>query len=156
MKFSNLFKIEKSLQLDKRTLVTLRWIAIIGQLIAVNLVYFFLKLDFPIIESYVIILIGVITNIYLQFRIKEIQIKDFIAFKFLMYDLFQLSILLYYTGGISNPFTILLIIPAIVSSTLLSNMITIFLSILTLICLFLLTIFLILNSNSFGSNGFPR
>ena len=136
MKFSNLFKIEKSLQLDKRTLVTLRWIAIIGQLIAVNLVYFFLKLDFPIIESYVIILIGVITNIYLQFRIKEIQIKDFIAFKFLMYDLFQLSILLYYTGGISNPFTILLIIPAIVSSTLLSNMITIFLSILTLICLF--------------------
>ena len=141
MKFSDLFKIEKSLQLDKRTLVTLRWIAIIGQLIAVNIVYFFLKLDFPIIESYVIILIGVITNIYLQFRIKEIQIKDFIAFKFLMYDLFQLSILLYYTGGISNPFTILLIIPAIVSSTLLSNMITIFLSILTLVCLFLLTIF---------------
>ena len=96
MKFSNLFKIEKNLQLDKRTLITLRWIAIIGQLIAINLVYF-LKLDFPIIESHVIILIGVITNCYLQFRIKEIQVKDLIAFKFLVYDLFQLSILLYFT-----------------------------------------------------------
>ena len=141
MKFSNLFKIEKNLQLDKRTLITLRWIAIIGQLIAINLVYFFLKLDFPIIESHVIILIGVITNCYLQFRIKEIQVKDLIAFKFLVYDLFQLSILLYFTGGISNPFTILLIIPAIVSSTLLSNMITILLGILTLVSLFLLTMF---------------
>ncbi len=141
MKFSTLFKIEKNLQLDKRTLVTLRWIAIIGQLIAVNIVYYVLKLDFPVIESHVIILIGVITNFYLQFRIKEIQIKDLISFKFLTYDLFQLSILLYFTGGISNPFSILLIIPAIVSSTLLNNLTTTLLSILTLICLFLLTIF---------------
>jgi len=54
MNFSTLFRIEENLHLDKKTLVNLRWIAIIGQLIAINFVYFFLKLDLPIIETHVI------------------------------------------------------------------------------------------------------
>jgi len=48
-----------------------------------------------------------------------------------MYDLFQLAILLYLTGGIFNPFSILLIIPAIVSSTFLSMGTTIILGFIT-------------------------
>ena len=60
---------------------------------------------------------------------------------FLIYDLVQLAILLYLTGGISNPFSILMIIPTIVSSTFLSMGTTIILGILTIIFLFLLTIF---------------
>ena len=42
MNFSTLFRIEENLNLDKNTLVTLRWIANIGQFIAINLVYFYL------------------------------------------------------------------------------------------------------------------
>ena len=141
MTFSTLFRLGENLNLDRKTLVILRWIAIIGQLIAVNLVFFTLKLSFPITIAYIVILIGFATNLFLQFKIKSIQLKDLYAIFFLIYDLVQLSFLLYLTGGISNPFSILLIIPAIVSSTFLSVGTTIILGCLTLIFLFLLTIF---------------
>ena len=138
MNFSTLFRIEENLHLDKKTLVNLRWIAIIGQLIAINFVYFFLKLDLPIIETHIIILIGFITNIILQFKIKTNQLKDFNSALFLVYDLLQLSILLYLTGGISNPFSLLIIIPTIVSSTFLSMGTTIILGTITISLLFFL------------------
>ena len=48
MNFSTLFRLEENLHLDKKTLVILRWIAIFGQLIAVNLVYSYLNLEFPV------------------------------------------------------------------------------------------------------------
>jgi len=141
MNFSTLFRLGENLNLDRKTLIILRWIAIVGQFTAINLVYFYLKLEFPILIAYLIIFSGFITNLFLQFKIKSIQLKDFYAFIFLAYDLIQLTALLYLTGGISNPFSILLIIPAIVSSTFLSMGTTIILGILTIIFLFILTIF---------------
>ena len=141
MNFSTLFRLGENLNLDRKTLVFLRWIAILGQLFAINLVFFALQLEFPIFLAYLIISIGLITNLFLQFGIKTIQLKDLYASFFLTYDLIQLTILLYLTGGISNPFSILLIVPAIVSSTFLSVGTTIILGLLTLIFLFILTIF---------------
>ncbi len=141
MNFSTLFRLEENLQLDKKTLVHLRWIAIVGQFIAINVVFFILELEFPILISYLVIIFGLITNLYLQFTVKNVQLKDFHASIVLIYDLFQLSLLLYLTGGISNPFSILLIIPAIVSSTFLSMGTTIILGILTILFLFLLNVF---------------
>ena len=141
MNLSTLFRLRENLHLDKKTLVILRWIAIFGQFTAVNLVYFYLKLEFSINFAYLVIFFGLITNLFLQFKVKSIQIRDFNASVFLAYDLFQLSILLYLTGGISNPFSILIIIPTIVSSTFLSMGTTLILGIITLICLFLLTIY---------------
>jgi two-component system, sensor histidine kinase RegB len=141
MNFSTLFRLEENLNLDRKTLVILRYIAIFGQFIAINLVYNYLNLDFPIIESHIIIFIGLLTNLYLQFKFKHNQLKDFYASLFLIYDLLQLSILLYLTGGILNPFSFLLIIPAIVSSTFLSTGTTIILGGTTSILLFLLTYF---------------
>ncbi len=141
MNLSTLFRIGENLNLDRKTLINLRWIAIFGQFAAINVVYFYLNLDFPIKTTYIIIFIGLTTNLFLQFKIKSSELKDFYAAIFLFYDLVQLSLLLYLTGGISNPFTILLIIPTIVSSTFLSMGTTIILGIFTLLCLFLLTIF---------------
>ena len=141
MKFSTLFRLGENLNLDRKTLIILRWIAITGQLTAINLVYFYLGLKFPILEAHLIILLGFATNIFLQFKIKTIQLRDFYASLFLTYDLVQLSILLYLTGGISNPFSILMIIPTIVSSTFLSMGTTIILGFFTIIFLFMLTIF---------------
>ena len=141
MNFSTLFRLRENLNLDKKTLVILRWIAIIGQFTAVNLVYFYLKLDFPVLITYAILFFGFLTNSYLQFGIRSITLKDFYASIFLIYDLIQLTGLLYLTGGISNPFSILIIIPAIISSTFLSMGTTIVLGFLTIVFLFLLTIF---------------
>ena len=135
MKF---FETSKYFSLKKSTYINLRWIAIIGQLIAINFVYFFLKLDLPIFETHVIISIGFITNIVLQFKIKTNQLKDLNSTFFLAYDLLQLSTLLYLTGGIFNPFSLLIIIPTIVSSTFLSMGTTIILGTLTIGLLFIL------------------
>ena len=110
MNISTIFRLGENLNLDRKTLVILRWIAILGQFVAINLVYFFLKLELPIVLAYIVISIGICTNFYLQFRIKSIQLKDFYASLFLVYDLVQLTLLLYLTGGISNPFSILMII----------------------------------------------
>ena len=138
MNFSTLFRLEENLHLDKKTLVNLRWIAIMGQLIAINFVFFFLKLNLPILETHVIISLGLITNVILQFRIKTNQLNDLYSALFLAYDLFQLTVLLYLTGGIFNPFSLLIIIPTIVSSTFLSMGTTIILGTLTILLLFFL------------------
>ena len=95
MNISTLFRLEENLHLDKKTLVNLRWIALIGQIIAINFVYFYLKLDLPIIETHIIIFIGLITNIVLQFNIRTNQLKDLSSSLFLAYDLLQISTLLY-------------------------------------------------------------
>ena len=141
MDFATIFRVEENLNLDKKTLVFLRWIAIFGQLFSVNLVYFFLDLEFPVLLCHIAIAIGLFTNIYLQFGLKANLLKDLYSCSFLMYDIIQLSILLYLTGGIFNPFAILLIVPTIVSSTFLSMGSTIILGSSTIFLLFTLTFF---------------
>ncbi len=141
MDFATIFRLEENLNLDKKTLVILRWIAIFGQLFSVNLVYFFLDLNFPVLLCHVIIIAGLFTNIYLQFGLKATLLKDLYSCSFLMYDIIQLSVLLFLTGGIFNPFAILLIVPTIVSSTFLSVGSTIILGTSTIILLFVLTFF---------------
>ena len=140
MKFSEVFTSKDKIQLDKRTLVILRWIAIIGQYLTISIVYFILKFELPFFYCSIIIFIGILTNFYLQFKFDKIQLNNFTSTFFLFYDLIQLSILLYLTGGVTNPFTILLIVPAIVSSTFLTLRSTINLSVITIIILIVLTI----------------
>ena len=140
MKFSEVFTSKDNIQLDKRTLVILRWIAIIGQYLTISIVYFVLKFELPFFYCSTIIFIGILTNFYLQFKFKKNQLNNFTSTFFLFYDLIQLSLLLYLTGGVTNPFTILLIVPAIVSSTFLTLRSTINLSFITIIILILLTI----------------
>jgi two-component system, sensor histidine kinase RegB len=141
MNFSTLFRTKENLNLDKNTLTALRYIAIFGQFVAINIVFYYLKLDFPIYESYIIIFFGLLTNIFLQFKVKVNQLKDTYASFYLLYDLIQLSTLLYLTGGILNPFSFLLIIPTIVSSTFLSMGTTIILGVITSFMFFILTHF---------------
>ena len=140
MKFSEVFTSKDNIQLDKRTLVILRWIAIIGQYLTISIVYFILKFELPFFYCSIIIFIGILTNFYLQFKFNKNQLNNFTSTFFLFYDLIQLSILLYLTGGVTNPFTILLIIPAIVSSTFLTLRSTINLSVITIIILIVLTV----------------
>jgi len=141
MKFSDFFTSRDNIQLDKKTLVILRWIALVGQYLTISIVYFIFRFELPFFYSSLIIFFGVLTNLYLQFKFKKNQLNNFTSTFFLFYDLLQLSILLYLTGGIANPFAILLIVPAIVASTFLTLKSTINLSIVTIIILIVLTIY---------------
>ena len=140
MKFSDVFTSKNNIQLDKKTLVVLRWIAIIGQYISISIVFFVFNFELPFFYCTLIILLGVITNFYLQFIEKENQLSNIKSSSYLLYDLIQLSFLLFLTGGVTNPFIILLIIPAILSSTFLSLRSTLNLSIITIVILVILTI----------------
>ena len=95
MKFSEFFTSKDSIQLDKKTLVILRWIALIGQHLTISIVYFVFKFELPFFYCSLVIFIGVITNCYLQFKFKKNQLNNFASTFFLFYDLIQLSLLLY-------------------------------------------------------------
>jgi len=140
MRFSDVFTSKDNIQLDKKTLVILRWIAIIGQYISISIVYLILNFELLFFYCSIISLLGVVTNFYLQFVVKENQLSNIKSSSYLLYDLGQLSLLLFLTGGVTNPFIILLIIPAVVSSTFLSLRSTINLSIVTILILIILTV----------------
>ena len=141
MKFSEVFTSKDNIQLDKKTLVILRWIALVGQYLTISIVYFVFKFELPFFYCSMIIFIGVLTNFYLRFKFKNNQLNNFASTFVLFYDLVQLSLLLYLTGGITNPFAILLIVPAIVASTFLNLGSAINLSITTIVILIVLTIY---------------
>ncbi len=139
MSLSDLFHTEENLQLEKDTVVILRWIALIGQLITIYLVHFVLNLSLPLIYCSLTIFFGGLTNIFIQFKFKKNQLTNIESTILLFYDVIQLSILIYLTGGVTNPFIVFLIVPAIISSTLLNLASTFFLSIITILGLLLLT-----------------
>ena len=114
MKF---FETSKYFSLKKSTYISLRWIAIIGQLFSIYIVYFFLEFNFNFLLSNVIVLLGVISNLYLIFIYKKTQLSERSALIFLIIDIFQLAGLIYLTGGIVNPFIIFLIIPSVFASS---------------------------------------
>ncbi len=136
MKF---FETSKYHSFKKSTYITLRWIGIIGQLIAVNFVYLFLNPSFDFVTSNLIIFLGILSNLYLIFIYKKTQLSDRSAFIFLFIDILQLGVLLYLSGGITNPFVIFILIPSVFSSSNLSLRTNTLLVILTIIIIVFLT-----------------
>jgi two-component system sensor histidine kinase RegB len=138
MKF---FETSKYFSLKKSTYINLRWIAIIGQLITVNLIYFVFEFKFYLVLANLIIFIGIISNFYLIYINKNTQLFDKTAFIFLLIDTLQLGFLIYLTGGIANPFSIFLIIPTIFSSSNLSFKSNLLLVGITVLLIIFLTFF---------------
>ncbi len=136
MKF---FETSKYHSFKKSTYITLRWIGIIGQLIAVNFVYLFLNSNFDFVTSNIIIFFGILSNLYLIFIYKKTQLSDRSAFLFLLIDILQLGFLLYLSGGITNPFVIFILIPSVFSSSNLSLKTNTLLVILTIVIIIFLT-----------------
>ena len=88
MKF---FETSKYHSFKKSTYISLRWIGIIGQLIAVNFVYFFLNsnfnFEFDFIYCNLFIALGIISNLYLIFIYKKTQLSDRSASIHLLIDI---------------------------------------------------------------------
>lgn len=141
MNLSKLFKSSKDFQLDKSTFVNLRWIALLGQFATINVVKLIFQFDFYFLVCNFIVGIGVLTNLLLQFKIKQNQLNNNLSTIYLAYDIIQLGILIYLTGGITNPFIFLLMIPSVFSSTYLKLISTINLVVITIFILIFLTFF---------------
>lgn len=123
-----------------RTLVLTRWIAVIGQTITILVVYFGLGYDFPIVLTLVAVGASTAVNIVLTVRYPPSKrLSDTEAALYLGYDTLQLAVLIFLTGGLHNPFSVLMLVAVIISATILSIRSTVWLGVLTFVCVSLLT-----------------
>ena len=135
------FKTSNLYSLNKYTYVNLRWIAYFGQLTAILIVQFLFEYTFNYFACISIILFSIFLNLHLQFKIKDNQLSNFTSTIYLSYDIFQLGILLFFTGGITNPFIFLIIIPAVFSSQYLHFFSSIALVLIIILVLLVLTFY---------------
>ena len=125
-----------------RTLILLRWMAIIGQAAAVLVAVYFLALDISIITCFAIIATSVFANIIAITRYPENKrLSDKEAMFTLLFDLAQLILLLFFTGGLNNPFALLILAPVTISATTLRLRSTLILAISAVILVTLVTRF---------------
>ena len=140
MNFKNIFgSSQENIKLE--TLTNIRWIAITGQLFTVCLVYFYYKFEFSFYWSVGAIFLSILLNIILEFYKFYIQrLNNFWASLSILYDLIQLSFLLYLTGGLTNPFSILILVPTTIAVTFLSKRSSVVISSVSIFMLSILAI----------------
>jgi two-component system sensor histidine kinase RegB len=116
---------QQSRQLRLNTLIRLRWLAIIGQSAAVLVVAYWFMFPLPVGLCLALIACSAWVNLFLAFRYPAThRLKPAAAFGVLFLDVLQLAGLLYLTGGLTNPFAILMAVPVIVSATSLPLVLT--------------------------------
>lgn len=103
-----------------RLLIFLRWIAIMGQICTVSVVSFVLHFPLPFATLSLIIGLSIIINwILTRFAQKQSRISTRQLLYFLIYDLGQLTALLYVTGGLNNPFSVFILAPVVIAASFL-------------------------------------
>ena len=120
-------------------LIKIRWVAISGQLITLLVVVGFLDFSIPLYKCLIVVFLSLIINIisyYYQKKNKTLSNQK--TFMFLIFDISQLVALLYLTGGIFNPFIILILAPIIISASYLPALWTILLSQYSIFLIFFL------------------
>lgn len=101
-----------------QTLTRIRWLAVAGQLAAVFSVHFLMGYELLLFPCLAFIAASAWLNVFLSLRYPaNVRWQGPAVLALLAYDILQLSLLLYLTGGIQNPFAILLAVPVVVSAT---------------------------------------
>lgn len=104
------------------TLVLIRWLAVGGQGLTLLIVAFGLSLELPLTETLAVVAISAGLNLYFQLgRNLNDRLSETAALLHLGFDVGHLTALLYLTGGLANPFTLLILAPATVSASMLSR-----------------------------------
>ncbi|MRG54299.1 ActS/PrrB/RegB family redox-sensitive histidine kinase [Phyllobacterium sp. SYP-B3895] len=128
-----------SRRLRLTTLIRLRWLAVAGQSIAVLFVALYLKFPFPVSICFALIACSAWLNLLMSFRYPiNHRLEPRAAITVLAFDILQVAGLLYMTGGLQNPFAVLMIVPVIISATSLPAYATTALGLLVTACATLL------------------
>jgi two-component system, sensor histidine kinase RegB len=123
----------RNVRLD--TLVRLRWFGIIGQTTAVLVVHYGLDFDLPIWACLAVIILSGWLNIALRLRFHLTQrLEPDRAAWLLAFDIAELAMLLFLTGGLQNPFAFLFLGPVLLSATALPPRYTLLLGALAILC----------------------
>lgn len=125
-----------------RTLLVLRWLAIGGQTFTVVVASFYIGLRVELGLCFLAIGASVISNLIAMTIFPENQrLSDRDAMLTLLFDLAQLSFLLFLTGGLNNPFAMLILAPVTVSAAALTMRSTTILGVLAIVMISLLAYF---------------
>jgi two-component system sensor histidine kinase RegB len=125
-----------------RTLALIRWAAVAGQLSTAIIVHWGLGFTFPVLPVGGAIALSALLNLAVSLgRPASARIDDREAAIFLAFDIIQLAVLLYLTGGLINPFSLLLLAPVAIGATVLALASTIALAALTIVSVALLGLF---------------
>ena len=128
--------------LRHETLVGLRWLAIGGQTGTVLFVHFLMGFPLPLLECLGLIGLSVLANLLLTARFGPgLRLSPRFAALQLAYDCLQLGGLLALTGGLQNPFSLLLLAPVSVSATTLPQRATVILALLVAAIASLVSVF---------------
>jgi two-component system sensor histidine kinase RegB len=120
-------------------LIKIRWIAIVGQLITLFTIFFIFNFTIPLTECLFVILLSILLNFTSYFIQRgNSTLTDKKTFLFLLFDISQLVLLLFLTGGIFNPFVILILAPIIISASYLSALWTILLSLYSILLILII------------------
>ncbi|MEA2945189.1 MAG: two-component system, sensor histidine kinase RegB [Alphaproteobacteria bacterium] len=124
---------ERSVRLD--TLVRLRWLAVVGQTTAVLVVYYGLDYELPIWACLAVIVLAAWLNVALRIRFPAKQrLEPDRAAWLLAFDIAELAVLLFFTGGLQNPFAFLFLGPVLISATALPARMTLILGAFAMTC----------------------
>ncbi|WP_421994842.1 ActS/PrrB/RegB family redox-sensitive histidine kinase [Reyranella sp.] len=125
-----------------RALVLIRWAAVAGQFFTAAVVHWGLGFKLPLLAVGGAIALSALLNLTVSLgRPASARIDDREATIFLAFDILQLAVLLYLTGGLVNPFALLLLAPVAIGATILSLTSNIVLSMLTMASISLLGLF---------------
>ncbi len=128
------------LRLD--TFIRLRWLVVLGQSVTLVGVHWGLGFKFPIWPALGIVALTALTNLALRVRYPRPHRLDDPAAGFLLaYDVIQLTVLLYFTGGIDNPFFAFYLAPFLISATALSPRTTLLIGALVILMVTALSFF---------------
>ena len=125
-----------------RTLILLRWMAIIGQFTAISVAYLHFGIQLPVGLCFLAAGTSIIANLISIFVFPENKrLSEAEAMLTLLFDLSQLTFLLYLTGGLSNPFALLIVAPVTISASALELRTTLLLGTISIIFVTLTSFF---------------
>src|SRR5450432_524880 len=117
------------------TILRLRWLAVLGQLAAIFVVVQGLDFDLPILPCVTIVGLSALLNLVLQMAFNPMQrLEPVYAAALLALNIAELAGLLFFTGGLQNPFSFLFLAPVLISATALPIRLTIALGALAIAC----------------------
>jgi two-component system sensor histidine kinase RegB len=117
------------------TILRLRWLAVLGQLAAIFIVVQGLEFDVPIVPCITIVGLSALLNLALQIAFNTMQrLEPAYSAALLALNIVELAGLLYFTGGLENPFSFLFLAPVLISATVLPVRLTIALGVLAVAC----------------------
>jgi len=120
-------------RLRLQTIVRLRWFAVAGQTASIAIVYWGLGFELPVGICLSLIALSAWLNVFLRIKFAaRTRLSNTLAATMLAYDIIQLAALLFVTGGIENPFTVLLVAPVTVSAATLPPRTTVVLGLLAM------------------------